>query len=365
MKKLFTLFVFVLCAFGVEAQQSAVTPVGEIHIFDDAQPVVDTKKPVITFAHAKNMTVTSNKFTIKGTASDENGITTVFLSGDMKNYVEASAFDFEVDLKVGENKFTIKAKDTQNNETIENLTIYYQIERKDYALLFYVSDYGGGTKDLKSTKNDALELAKVLKEDYGFETEVCANFTATEMEEKVKKYAKKQYNNNDQLLIYYSGHGKIDEAFNEGALLCYKNTEFTHDDFIKYADGNKTSSCNHILIVMDACFSGLALDKLDIENTTNYKPTAEEYLNELLSEQVCRKVLTSGEGVSNTGKDEGLSEFTKAFIKSLNQNKGEFHNIISYKEIVEPLEDIYPKLKGGKFNDDDNPKSNFIFIRKE
>jgi len=117
-------------------------------------------------------------------------------------------------------------------------------------------------------------------------------------------------------------------------------------------------------MVIDACYSGLILDKLDIRTVAKYKPTAEEYMNELLKEQAARKILTSGEGVSNTGKDEGLSEFTEAFIKTLTETRGEYHGIVTYKELAGNLKENYPKLKGGKFSND-NAMSNFIFIRKE
>lgn len=361
-RKIVLLFVSILLSVNLWSQQSVVTEAGEIHIFGDDLTVRDTKKPVIRFTHAKNLTVTSKEFIIEGTASDESGIYRVFVEGGKS--VKTSDFAFDEELTVGENNFQIVAVDNSHNETIENLTIYYKVERKDYAVLFYVSDYGGGTKDLEGTEKDALKLEDVLKEEYGFETEVCPNFTSEQMDKKIKEYAKKEYNEKDQLLIYYSGHGKIDD-FDAGSLLCYNNSEYAHDQFSKFADGNGTSKCKHILMLVDACYSGLIVDKLDIRTVAEYKPTAEEYMNELLKEQAARKLLTSGEGVSNTGKDEGLSEFTKAFIKTLTQTHGKYHGIVTYKELAENLKENYPKLKGGKFNDNDNAMSNFIFIRKQ
>ncbi len=318
----------------------------------------DNKDPIILLNHGTNISSEKKEFTISGTASDESGINNIFLSGDAKDYTQNSKFNFNVVLKEGENIFTIKAEDKEDNEEEVKIIITYNPQRKDYALIFYVSDYKGSGMANLSTDKNAKQLEVVLKNDYGFETHVFANYTATQIEDEIKKQTNKNYNDNDQLLIYFSGYGSKNTVRNKttGNLLCANKTKMPHASFTTFSIDN---NCNHILLVLDACYSGYSLYTGIGDDVPDYKENKEEYISGLFTEKPALHIFTSGDK-EGTIKKDGLSDFTKALIEILKYGKGK-HNILTDKEIINKID---YDIKAGKVDISDNPKATFLFIKK-
>ncbi len=321
------------------------------------KPPKDKTPPSIIFDHFEE-TQENKTFTISGKATAESGVLLISI-----NRVEIDidsingSFEHTINLKEGQNRFQIKAIDNETNRTIKNIIINYKPKRKDIALLFYVSEYSNSNlPSLTGTRKNAEKLEKVLRDNYGFETHIFANYTSNQIREKLEKYQKKTYSDNDQLLIYFSGHGS--KRFN-GMLLCANNTDIPHSNFRELSEGN----CKHTILVVDACFSGLLIPKLDAAPPP-YKTTKKEYVEELFKTKPTRKALTSGEGEA-TIKDNGLSIFTEALIDVLQHETGEHHNILTLRELSDKLKDKYKDLKAGKFRESDNSGARFLFIKKQ
>ena len=376
MKQTASIFIFMLFASTIFAQQASISSpgeihiplpiswtssssVGEIHIFFD-EPVVDTTPPVIVLSgklrHSQNIKVGKKQFTISGKATDASGVSNVFLGGDAKDYSDGMNFSFTVNLKKGVNSFTLKAKDIFSNSTTKEITVNYKPERRDIALLFYVSNYSQSTlPNLHGTKKNANALEKILSKNYGFETHVYPNYTRNQIRVILAKYQEKEYSSGDQLLIYFSGHGSNQYG---GLLLCAKNTDISHADFTKLS----VNKCQHTMLIIDACYGGLLAYMIG-SNPVKYKPSREEYISELLKITPARKAFTSGEGVGSIQND-GLSIFTEALIKVLETKKGKYYNILTDSELHGFLKTEYNDLKPGFFDKSDNSESRFLFIRK-
>jgi len=332
-------------------------------VFGFKQIIPDLIPPTIQLDTDSILEVSQNEFIIGGTATDQSGILLVLVNG-IKSNNENGRFRCKLSLKVGLNLFQIYAYDKAGNMSSQSLTITFKPSlRKDYALLFYESDYtNSNLPNLRGTKRNADSLADILQNKYGFNTSVFANYSASEIQNTLNEYRKKSYTTNDQLLIYFAGHGQKGNADTTGYLVCADNTRITHRDFNKWA---AIDSCKHILMVLDACYSGLALSIHMIgDSPPEYNPrTKDEYLKELFKIKPSRKALTSGEGKVSIPFD-GLSEFTGSLINALKNNHGKLFNIFTYNELKSKLGNEYLKLESGNFYNQDEADGTFIFIKK-
>ena len=114
-----------------------------------------------------------------------------------------------------------------------------------------------GYATLQSAANDANAVASLLKSRYGYETSVVLNgsrleiLTAlNEMREKLKP--------EDNLLIYYAGHGEIDSN-GQGYWVPTDGSPGASKTWISNAaisDILNTIAAKHVLVVADSCYSG-------------------------------------------------------------------------------------------------------------
>ena len=114
-----------------------------------------------------------------------------------------------------------------------------------------------GYATLQSAANDANAVASLLKSRYGYETSVVLNgsrleiLTAlNEMREKLKP--------EDNLLIYYAGHGEIDSN-GQGYWVPTDGAPGASKTWISNAaisDILNTIAAKHVLVVADSCYSG-------------------------------------------------------------------------------------------------------------
>ena len=129
---------------------------------------------------------------------------------------------------------------------------------------------------LKSAVTDAVELASVLKDIYGYEVLLLLNQRATKAElDKLVNYLKNktikfddrsiQVTSCDRLLFYFAGHGFAEEApdseagkpagyfMPQDAESSHKSTWLSmHEVYEAFSSLN----CHHLLMILDCCFAG-------------------------------------------------------------------------------------------------------------
>jgi hypothetical protein len=243
-------------------------------------------------------------------------------------------------------------------------------DRKDYALLFATDNYDNWS-DLVNPVYDANTIATELKEKYGFEVEVVENANQEDVLVKIKDYSKRNYKPQDQLFIFFAGHGQFDEGFGEGYVVAKnslesdkaKTTYISHSNLRSYVNN---ISCNHILLTMDVCFGGTldpaiarsrALDSKD-EMSTN------EFLVRKLSKKTRRYITSGGKEYVSDGVIGKHSPFASHFIEAL-KSRGGSDGILTISEVIPFLEKIkLNEPRSGAFGDNESG-SDFVFITKQ
>ena len=137
------------------------------------------------------------------------------------------------------------------------------LSTKDYhALIIGVNNYvDPKITPLNGPIDDALRLKRVLKEQYTFREEnitLLKDPTRTQIIESFDKLSR-TVQQEDNLLIFYAGHGIYDDGLRQGYWLPRDARDDTKSAWISngtirdYIGGIKTK---HTLLIADACFSG-------------------------------------------------------------------------------------------------------------
>lgn len=207
---------------------------------------------------------------------------------------------------------------------------------KYYALIIGNSEYQF-LPDLVTPKADVTEVARVLKDSYGFETKVLFDVGRSAIINELNEFRKK-LTSEDNFLIYYAGHGGLDEVNNRGHWLpvdadwdnpanWLNNTVIT--DFLNIINAKQ------ILVVSDSCYSGALTRSALVGMQGGMTEREHEKYLEVLSRKKARTALTSGglKPVLDTGGGRH-SVFSQAFLESLENNKGVIEGQRLYREVL-------------------------------
>ncbi len=240
---------------------------------------------------------------------------------------------------------------------------------KYYALIVGVDSYKGGWPPLKNAVNDAKGIEVLLKQKYKFDVfKTLYNQTATRTAIiQQLEWLVANVHANDNVFIYYSGHGEYNKALNKGYWVpvdanstTSTSSYISNSDLQTFLSGIKSK---HTLLVSDACFSG------DIfrGNTVSVPfEESEKYYKEVHN-LISRQAITSGgiEPVMDGGK-EGHSVFAYYFLKALKTNQSKYFDAGQlYTKIKIPVinnSEQTPKLSPIKKTGDEGGQ--FLFIKK-
>lgn len=238
-----------------------------------------------------------------------------------------------------------------------------------FALIIGIDKYSGTWTPLRNAVNDARAVAQQLSNQYEFHTiKTLFNEQATRSNIiKEFEWLMTNVRENDNLLIFYSGHGEYNEALQRGFWVPVDANTSSISQFISNIDiqtflgGIKSK---HTFLIADACFSG---DIFRGKTLTIPYENSFKYYNKIYSKP-SRTALTSGgiEPVMDGGK-EGHSVFTYYLLRSLTNNRNQFFD----------ASQLYNDLKIAVINNSNqtpmySPIINtgdeggqFIFIRKQ
>ncbi|TJV38703.1 MAG: hypothetical protein E5Y02_28555 [Mesorhizobium sp.] len=133
--------------------------------------------------------------------------------------------------------------------------------RKNLAILVAIDNYAS-VPTLKTPIGDAADLARVLHDSHGFDTEIVtdANATFDKLTELLASLPDR-IGSNDRVLFYFAGHGialSSDEG-PKGYILPQDADRDLTDRYLSMVDLNKALSalpCRHMLVILDCCFAG-------------------------------------------------------------------------------------------------------------
>jgi ankyrin repeat protein len=248
-----------------------------------------------------------------------------FLS-NFENHEKINAYTPELKAANKENKLVISKETTTE--------ILPEIELGNYyALIIGIDNYKFLPK-LKTAINDAQTVASVLKQNYGFEVKLLIDAKRSDLLLSLGKF-RKTLTKQDNLIIYYAGHGWLDEAGDEGYWLP-ANAEI--DNTINWVSNSsittalKAMAAKHVLVVADSCYSGkLARGLHVVQRTPNYLSR--------LSQKRARCVISSGglEPVIDSGGKGLHSVFASAFLETLKENKGVMDGAQLFNRLRRPV----------------------------
>ena len=188
----------------------------------------------------------------------------------------------------------------------------------DYYALVIGNNRYDHLGDLRTAVNDARSVANTLELDYGFNVTTLENANRDQIIKSISGLRGK-VSSEDNVLIYYAGHGYLDEAADEGFWL---PTDASPDDPSNWIMTDRIVSqvramkAKHVMIVADSCFSGTITRGIKIEQRTP------EWLETIVKKKA-RTALTSGglEPVMDSGSGNH-SVFANSFLSILRENDG-------------------------------------------
>ena len=165
--------------------------------------------------------------------------------------------DFEVFLDLfPDGKLAALAKNRRKE--LARLALIPDIDFGRYhALVIGIDDYEYLDK-LTTAVNDAEAVARVLKDDYGFEVTLLLNSTRSEIIDALDDY-RESLHDMDNLLVYYAGHGWLDEGADRGFWLPTNARLNRRSNWVSNAtitDTLKGLEAKHVMVVADSCYSG-------------------------------------------------------------------------------------------------------------
>ncbi len=243
--------------------------------------------------------------------------------------------------------------------------------RTDYALIFGIDEYDEWDNLFNPVK-DAKTIAEELEKFYGFKVDVVLNSTTAEIMSKLREYAKKSYQPNDQLFIFFAGHGQFDDIFTEGYLVGKDSkvndpgkTSYISHSTLRTVVNNIPSK--HIFLTLDACFGGtfdplLARSGKRGMDDMYSDITRSEFIERRLRWKTRKYITSGGKQYVADGKPGGHSPFARKFLMALRGYGGQ-DKILTLQELQGYLLNLRMEPHAGEFGDNE-PGSDFVFVAK-
>jgi hypothetical protein len=229
-----------------------------------------------------------------------------------------------------------------------------------YALVIGNNTYAHLPK-LKTAVADAKAVARALEADYGFAVTTLIDATRAQIVDTLDEF-RETLRENDNLLIYYAGHGWLDEDAQRGYWLPVDSHVSRRSNWLEnttVTDTLKTLRAKHVMVVADSCYSGT------LTRSAVIGPRDADYLDRMTKKRA-RVALTSGgrEPVADT-VGSGHSPFAQAFLEALKQNSGVMDGTALFSQMRRPVmlaanqTPEYADVRGAGHDGGD-----FLFVRK-
>ncbi|HRP95467.1 MAG TPA: caspase family protein [Rhodocyclaceae bacterium] len=201
---------------------------------------------------------------------------------------------------------------------------------------------------------DAKAIADVLASKYGFKVTLLTNATRYELLSALNKL-RSELTDQDNLLIYYAGHGEIDRANLRGHWLpvdAEPNSDANWISNVSITDLLNAMSVKHALVIADSCYAGTLTRSSIGQLESGVSDDARvKWLKAIVQARV-RTVLTSG-GVQPVmdGGGGDHSVFAKSLLEVLRNNEDALEAQRVYREVAARVLD-----RASRFQIDQRPE---------
>ena len=207
---------------------------------------------------------------------------------------------------------------------------------KFYALIIGNNDYKA-YPDLQTPVTDAKSLEVLLRERYGFKTKILLNANRHAIMSALNELNQK-LTEQDNLLIYYAGHGEIDQKSQSAYWLPVDSEAGNTANWISSQSITEFLSimpAKHIMVVADSCYSGALTGSAVARLPEGMDAAKRERWLKAMNSRKARTVLTSG-GVKPVMDQGGGSHsvFANAFLKVLRGNKRVIEDYDIFRDVA-------------------------------
>jgi hypothetical protein len=344
-------------------------PASHSNINDTIAPVISMISPQVRIN--ESFITNSQKLTIIGKVTDNISIKSLLINSKEIIPNSSGIFSNELMLKEGANNISIIASDLNMNIAENKIIVEYipedqsteaiEVKGNYYALLIAVSEYKN--PDLFNLDNpikDAEALRNVITTRYTFKEDNITFLKNPGMEDILGAFDQisRRLTKDDNLLIFYAGHGWWDKDAGIGFWLPSDADKVNRTHWIRNStvqDFMKEIKVKHALLVTDACFSG----SIFVARSINFNTSL---AIKKLYEMPSRKAMTSG----SLTEVPDQSIFVKYFIDRLIHNEEKTLSaeqlFSSFRIAVINNSDVLPQY--GVIKNVGDEGGEFIFIHK-
>lgn len=312
----------------------------------------------------------SEKFLVRGFLKDESGIYSLTIN-DNKIPVDTNNFFIWVP-KNKPDYVSIRAVDNLGNEAVHNINLSGKgnptqselLVGNYHALIIGIQNYNDkNIPSLDFPLEDAENLINILTKNYTFAQQNIDYLKDPSRKEIIQalKELRMELSKDDNLLIFYAGHGYWDEDLQQGFWL---PRDASLDDDAEWLSNGRVRdyiraiNTKHTLLIADACFSGGIFKSREV--TLSAPKSIQEMYN-----SNSRTAMTSGALKEVPDK----SVFVEYLIKRLGENSKEFLSseelFYSLKEAVINNSPVSQTPEYGVIHQaGDEGGGSFIFIKK-
>ncbi len=376
-----TLILLLLLGYGSVHCQQVKSNTVKFHMnnlpVEEPTVLPDTRPPEINIltpdiSEGANYQTEAEEIDLIGEVTDQSRIRFISINAEVRTVNETGIFSTRLKLSPGENRIRLVAMDENRNMQEQYITIEYTPpvvtladriaeESTYYGLIIGIGRYNDpNLPDLENPVKDAEKLYNTLIKSYSFQSNnvtFLRNPGRNKLIFALDNLAGK-VTPNDNVLIFYAGHGTWDEKANIGywlpsdADLTTTANWFRNSTLVDYL---KAIDSKHTLLITDACFAGSIFKSRSVFPNHN---KAYEILYGLQS----RKAMTSG----TLTEVPDRSSFIRYLIERLDENEETYLSseqlFSSFRIAVINNSDAIPQY--GEIQNVGDEGGDFIFLKK-
>jgi hypothetical protein len=359
-----------LCFSGAFAQIKSEKSTIHINNIPEKEPVMVLHQPLMDVSRI--FVTPEASFDLAGEIENFNSQMKVNINNLAVVNMDGNFFWQKVELNPGPNTINIDILKNGQIARRYSYNVYYTSPVKSlagglistgkyYALIIGINSYPAMGGDLENAIRDARSVYRVLSDKYTFEKENINLLLNPKREDLYIAFDKlsSQVSENDNLLIFYAGHGLWEENSQLGYWLpsdARKESRaawFSNSSLVDYLKAIKSK---HTLLISDACFAG------SIFKSRNVMNDASESIEELYK-LPSRKAITSG----TLSEVPDQSIFIEYLLDRLENNNDKYLPSESlYSRIRVAVENNGPSVpRTGVIQGVGDQGGDFIFILKQ
>jgi len=309
-----------------------------IEVAQLSPPSIELFEPPVSLtrgAYVANVAEKMDKREIIGKVSAPAGLVRFNVNDEPVDPDNEGLFKHWVPLTGGRTSVSMAVVDRQGQRVAFDFDLFRRLEEekkkrskfikglgKYHALVIGNSNYAN-FPSLRTPAKDAKKVAEILKKQYGYKTRLLLDANRYDIISALNEY-RKDLTKKDNLLVYYAGHGEIDNVNSQGYWLPVDSEKDNTANWISTRNISEILNimmAKHVMIVADSCYSG-AMSRSAMARLQSGK-TYDEWVKwfKKVSKMRTRMVLSSGgEEPVNDGGGGEHSLFAQAFMDALMEN---------------------------------------------